>query len=161
MPYTLGARSLSFCSHVDPRLMAVANLAISISGQDFGFTQEQSRTLADEQALVARGVSHTLKSHHIIGTVGAAPGYSGALDAVPWNGSAFVWEWPRIYVVAKAFQQASIQLKTPLTWGGVWDRFMSEYNDMQAASADYIARKRAAGNPNPFVDGPHFELGAN
>jgi hypothetical protein len=167
MGFTLSDRSLSFVTHVDPRLVAVAKLAITLSDQDFGFTDAQSRTPAEEAALVARGVSHTMKSHHIIDCRPgwAAPGCSGALDAVPWDGAAYVWEWPRVYKVAAAFRAASDRLATPITWGGVWDRLMSEYSatpdEIAAEAAAYATRQRAIGVRRVLLDGPHFELGRN
>jgi peptidoglycan LD-endopeptidase CwlK len=155
--YVLGARSLANLKGVDPALIAVAERAIQISEQDFGFTEPQVRTLAEEEAKVASGASHTLKSHHLV----QANGYGGACDAVPWDGAKFVWEWPRIFLVARAFQMAFAELKTEGTWGGVWDKLMSEYGDPQAAEAAYVARMKAAGHARVFVDGPHFELGRN
>ena len=167
MGFSLSERSLSFVARVDPRLVAVARLAITLTDQDFGFAAPQSRTVAEEAALVARGASHTLKSHHIIDCRPgwAAPGCSGALDAVPWDGVAFAWEWPRIYRVAAAFRAASDRLATPITWGGVWDRLMSEYGASAAAieaeEQAYARRQRLLGNHRVLLDGPHFELGRN
>ncbi len=169
MGFMLSERSLSFVTRVDPRLVAVARRAITLSDQDFGFTEPQSRTVAEEAALVERGVSHTLRSHHIIDCEGpgrwAAPGCSGAIDCVPWDGRAFVWEWPRIYPIAAAMRAASDALATPITWGGVWDRLMSEYgasaSDIAAAEQAYAARQRAVGDHRVLLDGPHFELGRN
>jgi hypothetical protein len=158
--HALGPRSLGFVTHVDPRMVAVAKLACNLSAQDFGFTEEQSRTLAYERELVARGVSHTLHSHHIIDCIApghwAAPGCSGAVDAVPWNGSAFVWEWPRIYVIAAAFKAASLQLAIPVTGGLCWGKLLSEIPGDDAAAME--AAHLAAGG---FADGPHFEYGRN
>ena len=166
MAHPLSQKSLDYCTHVDPRLIAVVQNALTLSTQDAGFTTEQSRTQAEEDALVAKGVSHTHHSHHIIGCPGAAPGCSGAVDLVPWNGAAFVWEWPRVDVLAAAMRQASIDLATPITWGGVWDRLMSEIPGgdaaaMSSASNAYAARERAAGVFHPLLDGPHYELGRN
>lgn len=165
MTYAFGAASLSRITHVDPRLVAVAKLAISISTQDFGFSAEQSRTVAEEAEEVAKGFSHTMHSHHLInqgpGTVTfektpSAVGFSGAVDAVPWNGTAFVWEWPRIYPIAAAFKAASIKLATPITWGGgSWGKLMTEL------AGDDAAAMEAAHLAGGGFDGPHFELGRN
>lgn len=174
MTFALGTRSLCFCQHVDQKLIEVARLAISLSAQDFGFTEEQSRTLAYEQKLVAEGHSHTTWSHHIIDRKAgwAAPGFSGAVDAVPWIGgkptpsepsAPWSWNWNRVFVIAEAFRKASLQLDIPITWGGCWDRLMSEYNpawSVQTVMKDYVARHRSPGH-NPFVDGVHFEIGRN
>jgi peptidoglycan L-alanyl-D-glutamate endopeptidase CwlK len=163
MTFALGARSLSFITHVDPRLVAVAKAAIAVSLQDFGFTAEQSRTVAEEHALLMSGASHTMHSHHLIndGSLGWEPtqsqiGFSGAVDAVPWDGSKFVWDWALIYPIAAAFKAASIQLATPVTWGGVWGKLLSEIPGDHAV--DMAKAHAAAGG---FADGPHFELGRN
>lgn len=152
MTYILGARSLGFIAHVDPRMVAVAKLAITLTTQDFGFTAEQSRTPAQEAEEVRRGFSHTMHSHHLIGPPYAAPGFSGAVDAVPWSGGKFVWDWNLIYPVAAAFKAASLHLATPITWGGNWGKLMSEIPGSDAAAM------RAA---RTSWDGPHFELGRN
>lgn len=161
MTYTLGAKSLSFCKRVDPRLMAVANLAISISTQDFGFTAEQSRTLEQERKLLMSGVSHSLHSHHLIndGSVAWEPvksqfGYSGAVDAVPWDGKKFVWDWDLIYPIAAAFKQASVHLSIPVTWGGCWKL-------LQDIPGDGPQFMRSAHTLAKGFDGPHFSLFQN
>ncbi len=159
MTFAFGAKSLSFCTRVDPRMMAVAKLAITLTEQDFGFTAEQSRTVAEEAALMAKGFSHTMHSHHLINDgsltwekTPSATGFSGAIDAVAWDGTKFVWEWPRQYVIAAAFKAASIRLNTPITWGGCWGKLMSEIPGDDAAAMHAVQ--------NGF-DGPHFELGRN
>ncbi len=164
MTFVLGQRSLSFVTHVDPRMVAVAQKAIELTTQDFGFTEEQSRTLAYEEQLVAEGRSQTLHSHHIIDCIApghwAEPGCSGAVDAVPWNGSAFVWDWPLIYPVAAAFLAASKELNIPITWGCAWNDLMTELaGDGSAAALEAIMRaNESAGH---FCDGPHFEWNRN
>ena len=162
MTYLLGAKSLANLAGVDPALVAVAKLAITLTGQDFGFTTPQVRTVAQEEVLIAQGASHCLHSHHIPGPEGDGPiGRGGACDAVPWTGSAFVWEWPRIFVIARAFKGAAARLNTGITWGGVWDKLMSQYDDPAAEESAYVGRRQAGGYPRVFVDGPHFELGRN
>lgn len=159
MTFALGARSLSLCTHVDPRMMAVANLAITLSMQDFGFTEEQSRTVAEEAEKVRQGFSHTMHSHHLIndGSLGwektpSLKGFSGAVDAVPWHNGAFAWDWDLIYPIAAAFKAASLKLATPITWGGCWGKLLSEIH------GDDAAAMKAA---RVSWDGPHFELGRN
>lgn len=155
MGFALGQRSLSFCTRVDSRLMAVVARALEISPVDAGVTQEQTRTPEQERALIAAGRSTTMHSHHIIGYGEAAPGYSGAIDLVPWTGSAFSWDWDLIYPLAAAMRQASIELVTPATWGGCWGKLMQEI------TGDDAAAMKAATVGNRFPDGPHFELGRN
>lgn len=160
MPFTLGPRSMGFVTHVDPRMIQVAQKAIELTQQDFGFTAEQSRTLAEEEKLLQEGYSHTLHSHHIIDCIApgywAEPGHSGAIDAVAWTGTAFVWEWPRQYVIASAFLAASKALSIPITWGGCWSLLMTEIPSDGSALAMQEIQQKTGG-----FDGPHFELGKN
>lgn len=147
-------KTLARASHVDPRLIRVARLAATYCTEDFGLTAEQSRTVAQEAEEEREGFSHTSVSHHEIDIRPgwAAPGCSGAIDLVAWNGVNFVWEWPRQYVIAAAMKRASIELGIPVTWGGRWDKLLSEIPGNDAA-----AMKAA----QTGFDGPHFELGRN
>lgn len=165
MPNALSATSLSRASRVDPRLVAVAAAACPISKVDFGIAQEQTRTLAEQKALVARGVSRTLESKHLP----QASGHSEALDLVPWVKKAdgsFDWDhdaWSNFYELAAAMQVAAIQLNLPLTWGGVFDRRLADLppgaEGMRAAVAAYVARrKKLRPGKSVFIDGPHFEI---
>jgi hypothetical protein len=158
---------------VDPTLIAIDEKALYYSQQDFGFPSPNCRTIAQEQALIAKGESHTLKSHHIPPPSPGKGSYyknpqtgvmmpcSGANDAVPYSQGRSVWDWNLIYIVWAAFKIASTEAKTQLTWGGVWDKTMDQYADPHAEMNEYIIRQRALGNQHPFVDGPHFELGVN
>jgi hypothetical protein len=150
----LSEKSLSFCTKVDPRLMAVVKEALSNTNQEVGVTAEQTRTSDEEAALVKAGRSHTMHSHHIIGYGEAQPGYSGAIDLTPIVDGRFQWYWPLIYPVALAMRDASIKLKTPITWGGCWDKLLWEID------GNLVALK-AAVQANKFPDGPHYELGRN
>lgn len=167
MTFAFGPTSQANLAGVHPNMVELATLALSLSAQDFGFPSPNTRTAAEEAALIAAGKSHTMHSHHIPGPQGLGPiGFSGAVDAVPWNGSTFAWDWSLIYPVWHAFRKASDQLNRPITWGGVWDKLVSAYDDpqaeMQAYSAREKARKIAAGlSPTVLLDGPHYELGTN
>lgn len=169
MSYALGQKSLSFCQHVDPRLIAVVQKALSYRVQDGGFACEQSRTLDQEKVLVAQGVSHTLHSHHIIDCMPgwAPPGFSSAVDLVPWNGSAFTWNWTMCYALASAMRRAAVESNIRITWGGCWDKTLNEMGSapeapmsgvaIAAESSAYAARQADKGNPHAFLDGPHYQ----
>lgn len=159
MTFVLGSKSLANIRLVDARLVAVAALAVRLTSQDFGFKVPQWRTSAQEAEEVREGFSHTMHSHHLLNDgsldwekMKPAVGFCGALDAVPWNGTAYVWQWPLIYPIAAAFKAAAAQLDTPITWGGCWDRLMSEID-----GDDSEAMRHA----QTGFDGPHFELGRN
>jgi peptidoglycan L-alanyl-D-glutamate endopeptidase CwlK len=153
MSYAFGAKSLSRLNGVHRSLVAVAERAIAISTQDFT-VQEGLRSLETQRAYLAKGVTKTLKSLHLV----QADGFGHALDLVPFEGGMARWEWPLIYPVAAAMHQAAHELNTPLTWGGVWDRpLLSLPGDaagLAAAVRDYCTR-----HPGPdFLDGPHYQL---
>lgn len=166
MPYALGAKSLANLAGVHPDLVGIVKQAILVSDQDFGITEPQVRTLAYQQQLVAKGVSKTLHSNHILHvdrTGRTTNQYGHAVDLVPWINGAFSWDWAAIYRVVAAMAQAAEQrgLLNVLCWGGVWDLWMEQYMDghMDAASAAAAERSYCQRHPGPdFVDGPHFEL---
>jgi peptidoglycan L-alanyl-D-glutamate endopeptidase CwlK len=167
MAYAFSERSLSRCTHVDPRLMAVARLAIAASPVDFGMTEEQSRTVAQQAQKVRDGFSKTMDSKHKI----QPDGHSKALDLVPWVDGRFQWgdgQWRvrkasgeiihPFHEIALAMRAAAMDLKYPVRWGAVWDRRLDELPGdlagMMAAVEAYKVRHPGA----DFLDGPHFEL---
>lgn len=167
MTYVLGSRSLSFCAHVDPKLMAVVKRAISICPVDFGMTEDQSRTVAQQAAKVAAGVSHVRPgpaARHMI----QPDGYSKAVDLVPWVDGRFQWgdgQWRvttasgavlmPFFDIAAAMRTAAIEAGVEIRWGAVWDKRLNAIaGDLKAEVERY--KQRHAG-PD-FLDGPHFEL---
>src|SRR4051812_13492957 len=97
MTYALGAGSKARLVGVHPRLVAVVERAIVLSAQDFAVV-DGLRSLATQQALVAKGASKTLDSKHLK----QPDGYGHAVDLVPFHDGAPRWEWPLIYPVAHA-----------------------------------------------------------
>jgi peptidoglycan L-alanyl-D-glutamate endopeptidase CwlK len=164
MTHVLGQNSLKNLDRVHPDLKRIIVRAIGISEQDFGITEPQVRTLEYQRTLVARGVSKTLKSNHLEQedlTHRTKELLGHAVDLVPWNGTAFVWDWDKIYPIAVAMAQAAEaeKLRDKLCWGGVWDRWMSQYDCsspalVRKAEATYCVRHPG----KDFVDGPHFQL---
>lgn len=160
MPYALGARSVANMDGMLPALADTIKLAITLSKVDFGITERQVRTLEYQRTLVARGVSQTLKSNHLV----QSDGYGHACDLVPWIDGKFVWDWSALYEVGAAMVRAGYQLghADRLCWGGCWDRWAAQYAPSDAtaahlrkAEADYCIRHPG----KDFVDGPHFQYG--
>lgn len=158
MTFAFGTRSAANLVGVHPKLIAVDQKAIAISSVDFGVPEKSTRTLAEEEAKVKAGTSHTLKSMHII----QADGYGHAIDNVPWINGAFTWaDLEPFYVIAAAVQSAAIGLGTRVTWGGTW----SCLNDLplgadalKAAFSHYATTFHAIHGRAPFQDAPHVQL---
>lgn len=156
MSYVLGTRSRAKLQGVHPTLVRTVELAISITAQDFA-VYCGCRSLEEQRRCVAAGTSWTLNSKHRT----QADGFGHAVDLVPFIDGDLRWEWPACYLVAAAMGKAATKLGVRLVWGGVWDRSMSDYDHataaVQAASAEYVARRRKLGR-RAAIDGPHFEL---
>lgn len=133
----LSKRSLKNLQGVHPQLVAVVQLAIQITTQDFSVLQSV-RTQAEQNEKYAQGrtkpgdiVTWTLHSKHIPG----ADGYSHAVDLYPMD-----WNTPAKFdAMAKAVFAAAKKLGIPIRWGADWDR---------------DGKPREKGE----TDSPHFEL---
>lgn len=157
MPFSLGSKSKLNLKGVHPALVRVAERAIELTEQDF-MVHDGVRTMAEQRANKAKGVSQTLNSKHLP----QADGLSHAVDLVPWINGALSWDWPAIYVIAEAVHKAATEQGTKLVWGAVWDKsFLTLPGDragLKAAMEAYGQRRRAMGKKKVFFDGPHYQL---
>lgn len=167
MAYSLGAKSRANLTGVHRQLADLIPLALARCPVDFGITEKQVRTLAEQREKVRRGVSKTMKSRHLI----KADGFGHAVDLVPWIDGRFQWgdgQWRVVtfagvtlepfFDIAAAMQEVAIEADVLLTWGAVWDQPINRLprgaKGLKAALQAYKVR-----HPGPdFVDGPHFEL---
>lgn len=151
MTYSLGRKSRAELEGVASDLVRVVERAIGITPVDFT-VHDGIRTVAEQKRYVAEGVSWTMRSKHLEGR---------AVDLVPWINGKPRWEWPPIYRIAAAMHQAAAELGITLRWGGVWDRNLNDLPGdaagLEAAVADYVARRKAAGK-RASIDGPHYEI---
>lgn len=163
MTFVLGSKSLANLEGVHPVLVRIVKRTIEITEQDFG-VYEGARTIERQRKLVASGASKTLNSMHIPGAdrLNLGNGVVGhAVDLVPWIDGQFRWEWGPCFKIAYAFDQAATEqgVAGKACWGGVWDRWLSQYGGSAAtmkAEVDAYAKR----HPGPdFVDGPHYQLG--
>lgn len=152
--YTLGASSLKELDGVHPKLVSVVKRAIELTTADFS-VHDGLRTLQEQQRLVAKGASKTLRSRHLP----QSDGYSHAVDLVPYINGKLRWEWGPIWQIALAVDAAATDLDVKIVWGAVWDKSMMEYGgSIDALKREVEAYKQRRGG-KAFLDGPHFQLG--
>jgi len=134
---------------IKPELRAVVERAIEITEVDFGVTQGL-RTIEEQEALVARGASKTMKSKHLTGD---------AVDLAAYIGPRVSWEITLYDNIADAMKQAAIELNTPIRWGAAWTvaDITKWEGTMEEAMNAYVDWRRKEGR-RPFIDAPHFEL---
>lgn len=165
MTYAFGKTSLSRMRHVDPKLRTVATDALARCAVDFGCTEEQSRTVAEQQKKFDTGVSKVRPgpgARHMI----QPDGWSKALDLVPWINGAFTWgdkNWRvgdvyPFHEIAVAMRLVAIEHVVPIRWGGVWDRRLNDLPPtVDGMRREVEAYKLRHAGPD-FLDGPHYEL---
>jgi len=149
MGYNLSQRSIDRMDGVDERLVACVKRAIELTEIDFGVTQGL-RTIEEQEALVAKGASKTMKSKHIDGL---------AVDLMAYVNGRGCWELNVYDEIADAMKAAAQELDVPIRWGAAWH--ISDIREwegtMEEAMNDYIDTRRSEGR-RPFIDAPHFEI---
>lgn len=147
MTYQLGKRSKDRLLGVDPRMVAVVEKAITISEQDFSVICGL-RTVQEQEALVAKGASQTMKSKHLEGL---------AVDLMAYIDGGR-WELNLYDEIADAIRKAAIELGVNVRWGAAWHKTLNEWDGTaEDLMNEYIDLRRSQGK-RPFIDGPHFEI---
>ena len=149
MTFKLSNRSLEKLEGVDDALVAVVRQAIGISKVDFGVICGM-RTIQEQEELVAKGASQTMKSKHLEGK---------AVDLMAYIGNRASWELNLYDDIADAMAIASRDIGVAVTWGGAWHipdigRFDGT---MEQAMNEYVDRRRSL-RKSVFIDGPHFQI---
>ena len=127
----LDPRSLQALAHVHPDLAKVVTQAYADSRQAFEVIQGL-RTLAAEEANVARGASETLHSRHLPNKEGLAC----AVDVAAVDEGHISWN-PLLYQpIAHAMKAAATALAVPIEWGGEW-RTLKDWGHFQLPWAQY------------------------
>ncbi len=139
MAFKLSKRSMNKLTGVHPQLVSVVNRAISRSEVDFTVL-EGLRTRDRQAKLVKAGASKTMDSRHLTGH---------AVDLGAWIGGSVRWDWPLYLKIAEAVRAASLELDTPIRWGGTWGLLSA----LDVPIMNEVLHNR-------FPDGPHFELPA-
>jgi peptidoglycan L-alanyl-D-glutamate endopeptidase CwlK len=149
MAFKLSNRSLSKLEGVNDDMVRVVSRAIELTEVDFGVIQGL-RTLEEQEALVAKGASQTMKSKHLDGL---------AVDLMAYVGGRGVWELNVYDEVADAMKAAAIEEGVAVRWGAAWHiNDIREWDgSMEDAMNAYVDLRRSQGR-RPFIDAPHFEL---
>jgi peptidoglycan LD-endopeptidase CwlK len=148
--FKLGAGSMKELNGVNGDLVRCVMLAITISPIDF-CVYDGIRSVKEQQQHVKNGTSKTMQSKHLNGL---------AVDLVPWIGGKPVWDWKGCYQIAWAMDQAATQLGMAdrITWGGAWDRRLSDFGGDLGSYEQEVTRYRSRHAGSDFLDGPHFEI---
>ena len=149
MGFKLSTRSTDRMAGIEPDLIEVVKTAITLTKVDFGVTCGM-RTLAEQEALVAKGASQTMKSKHLEGR---------AVDLVAYVGSNVTWALNMYDEIADAMADAARIHGVAVKWGAAWSvGNIAEWDgSMEEAMNSYVDLRRSQGR-RPFIDAPHFEM---
>ncbi len=138
---------------VHPALVAVVRLAWTYLKQDYQ-AYEGVRTLERQKAYVARGVSKTLKSYHLI----QKSGYGHAIDIAPLVNGAI--KWPNDYGpwkdIERAMKRAARELGVPIEWGGDWRNRWDKPHWQVPRTIQWTGAGRDVPKPKPKLLGPDY-----
>ena len=107
MSFKLSRRSLDRLEGIDEGLQEVVKMAITLSKTDFGVIQGL-RTKKQQEELVAKGASQTMKSKHLEGK---------AFDIMAYVNGRASWELQLYDDLADAIKEAATTLGVPICWG--------------------------------------------
>ena len=149
MPFNLSQKSLDRLEGVNDDMVRVVKKAIELTKVDFGVICGL-RTVEEQEELVAKGASQTMKSKHIDGLAVALMAYLGGRAS---------WELNLYDDIADAMKEAAKLENVGVRWGAAWqiDNMADWDGTMEEAMNAYIDLRRSQGR-RPFIDGPHFEL---
>lgn len=149
MTFKLSERSLGKLEGVNDNMKLVVMKAITLTKIDFGVICG-IRSQAEQEELVAKGASKTMKSRHLTGD---------AVDLMCYIGSRGSWELNLYDDVADAMKQAAQDEGVGIRWGAAWQiPDIREWDGtMEEAMNAYVDLRRSEGR-RPFIDAPHFEL---
>ena len=149
MTFKLSERSLGKLEGVNDSMKIVVMKAITLTKIDFGVICGL-RTQEEQEELVAKGASKTMKSRHLTGD---------AVDLMCYLGSRGSWELNLYDDVADAMKKAAQDEGVGIRWGAAWQiPDIREWDGtMEEAMTAYIDLRRSEGR-RPFIDAPHFEL---
>jgi peptidoglycan L-alanyl-D-glutamate endopeptidase CwlK len=112
MSVSLSKRSLHNLEGVHDDLVRVVQMAAEECDGDPDFIiTEGLRSIEQQKANVAKGVSQTMHSRHLGGF---------AIDFVALSGGRVTYNEPEMEKLANLFLRCAQELNIPVIWGGVW-----------------------------------------
>jgi peptidoglycan L-alanyl-D-glutamate endopeptidase CwlK len=149
MAFKLSNRSTGRLEGINPDLIEVVKTAITLTKVDFGVTCGM-RTVEEQEVLVAKGASKTMKSKHLEGR---------AVDLVAYVGPNITWALNMYDDLADAMAEAARKHDVPLKWGAAWTvgNIAAWDETMEEAMNAYVDLRRSQSR-RPFIDAPHFEM---
>lgn len=126
--YKLSARSLERRVGIDPKLIEIDDLAITLTLIDYGHPEHAGLRTAEQQyqlylAKKSKCDGRVRKSNH----QPAEDGLGKALDFYAYVDRAPSWEPHHLAIVACAYFQAAAILGYRIKWGGMWKRRKPKY----------------------------------
>ena len=130
MGFILSQRSLDRLEGVNPNMVRVVKKAIDLTKIDFGVICGM-RTIEEQEALVAKGASQTMKSKHLDGL---------AVDLMAYIGGRASWELNVYDDIADAMKEAAKLENVGVRWGAAWqiDNMADWDGTMEEAMNAYI-----------------------
>ena len=118
--FTLGATSRKRLQGVNPKLIKVIELALTITKIDFGIPADGGlRTAERQNELFKLGLSKLdgfeKRSNHQSGN---------AFDVFAYVDGKAGWDENQLTHIATAILSAASQIHVPLVWGGHWRKFV-------------------------------------
>jgi len=114
----LSERDLKKLKQAHPDLLLVITMAVKDTTIPF-MVMEVGRSVEQQKKNIAKGVSWTMRSRHIL----SKDGLARAADLVPIDEQGKpIWAWPVYYKLAEIIKKAAIQVKIPIEWGGDWKK---------------------------------------
>ena len=125
MTFAFSQSSLSRLKGVHPKLIAVAEQALSYGVMDLTILPDGgARTLDKEKEMIAGGHSETLNSKHLI----QPDGFGHAIDIAPFP--VDFNDIPEFTTMATLMFRAAMDLHIEIVWGGHWHEF-KDYSHFQ------------------------------
>jgi peptidoglycan L-alanyl-D-glutamate endopeptidase CwlK len=166
MIFKFGKASIANMAGLNPKLITVANTAISLSEVDFGVQKKAVRTAFEQNQLYQQGRTkpgkrvtdkdgYKNKSNHQV----TSDGTGHSVDFTAWvNGEWDFDDWNHYYKIGHAVAQAAKIHNVKIKWGGNWYECLNDYGNSLKDIIKAVDRYKET-HPGPdFIDGPHFEL---